>query len=91
MAWPEGNDVTEKEAAALDRKIEALKSKISKAKETYEDLIDQMSRLLDQRYPERKEDAIKDRLYEAYRSSGKSVEFILDFIENADDEDDYWA
>ena len=83
--------MNEKEAAALDKKIEALQPKISKAKKVYDDLIDQMSELLDQRYPERKEDAIKNRLYEAYQSSKKSVEFIVDFIENADDEDDYWA
>ena len=83
--------MNEKEAAALDKKIEALRPKISKAKKVYDDLIDQMSELLDQRYPERKEDAIKNRLYEAYQSSKKSVEFIVDFIENADDEDDYWA
>lgn len=44
-----------------------------------------------QRFPERKEEAIKGRLYDAYRRSGKSVDFIIDFIENADDEDDYWA
>ena len=83
--------MNEKEAAALDEKIEALKSKMSKAKKAYDDLIDQMSELLDQRYPERKEEAIKERLYEAYRRSGKTVDFIIDFIENADDEDDYWV
>ena len=42
-------------------------------------------------YPERREEAIKNRLYDAYRRSGKSVDFIIDFIENADDEDDYWV
>jgi hypothetical protein len=50
-----------------------------------------MSELLDQRDPERREEAIKNRLYDAYRRSGKNVDFIIDFIENADDEDDYWA
>ena len=83
--------MTPKEAAALDKKIEALKPKIAKAKETYDSLLDQMSELLDRRYPERKEEAIKKRLYEAYQRSGKTVDFIIDFIENADDEDDFWA
>ena len=83
--------MTEKEKAALDKKIEALKPKISKAKEEYDSLIEQLSGLLEQRYPERREGAIKNRLYEAYRNSGKSVDFIIDFIENADDEDDFWA
>ncbi len=40
-------------------------------------------------YPERKEEAIKDRLYEAYKRSNKTVDFIIDFIENALDEDDF--
>ena len=50
-----------------------------------------MSALLKQRYPERQEEAIKTRLYETYKKSGKTLDFIIDFIENADDEDDYWA
>ncbi len=88
---PEDDPVTEKEIAALDKKIEALKPKLVKAKESYDDLADRMSALLDQRYPERKEEAIKNRLYEAYSKNGKSVDFIIDFIENAPDDDDYWA
>ena len=83
--------VTPKETAALDKKIEALKPKLYKAKEVYDSLADQMSSLLEQRYPERKEKAIKDRLYKAYRNSGKTVDFIIDFIENANDEDDFWS
>lgn len=83
--------MTSKEIAAIDKKIEDLKPKIFKAKETYDALMDQMAALIEQRYPERKEEAIKNRLYEAYKRSGKTVEFIIDFIENANDEDDYWA
>lgn len=83
--------MTPKEKAALDKKIEALEPKLFKAKEVYDSLADQMRSLLEQRYPERKEKAIKDRLYEAYRNSGKTVDFIIDFIENADDEDDFWS
>lgn len=83
--------MSQKEKDALDRKIEALKPRISKARVAYDALIDQLSELLDQRYPERREEAIKDRLYDAYKRSGKTVDFIIDFIENADDEDDYWT
>lgn len=83
--------MTQKEKEELDKKIEALKPEIIKAKDTYDSLVDEMSELLDKRYPERREEAIKDRLYDAYRQSSKSVNFIIDFIENADDEDDYWA
>ena len=92
MSFPmEDTVVTSKEIAALDKKIEALKLKLYKAKEVYDSLADQMSSLLEQRYPERKEKAIKDRLYEAYRNSGKIVDFIIDFNKNVDDEDDFWS
>ena len=83
--------MTQEQKENLDKKIEALKSEILKAKDTYDLLLDEMSELLDQRYPERREEAIKERLYDAYRRSGKSIDFIIDFIENADDEDDYWV
>lgn len=82
--------MTTKEIAALDKKMEALKPKISKAKKTYDDLVEQYAVLLERRYPERKEDAIKEKLYKAYKSSNKDIDFIVDFIENAPDEDDYW-
>ena len=83
--------MTQEQKEDLDKKIEALKSEILKAKDTYDLLLDEMSELLDQRYPERREEAIKERLYDAYQRSGKSIDFIIDFIENADDEDDYWV
>ena len=83
--------MTPKEMAALDKKIEALEPKLLKAKDTYDSLLGQLSELLDQRYPERREEAIKERLYEAYRRSGKTVDFIIDFIENANDEDEFWS
>ena len=82
--------MTSKETAALDKKIEALGYKISKAKERYDGLIEQMSELVAKRYPERQEEAVKARLFEAYKKSGKTVEFVIDFIENAPDEDGYW-
>lgn len=83
--------MTSKEIAALDKKIDALKPKISKAKATYDSLVEQMSVLMAQRYPERQEEANKNRLYEAYKRSGKTLDFIINFIENADDEDDFWT
>lgn len=82
--------LTHKEIETLDKKIEALEPKISKAKKEYDGLVNQLSELLSQRYPERKEEAIKNRLYEAYKRSNKTVDFIIDFIEHAPDEDDFW-
>lgn len=83
--------MTDKEMEALDKKIEALKPKVFKARDKYDDLLNQMSALFELRYPERKEEAEKERLYQAYKKSGKTMDFIIDFIENADDEDDFWA
>lgn len=83
--------MTQEELDLLDKKIEELKPEIFEARERYNALVDQMSALLEQRYPERQEEAIKTRLYETYKRSGKTVDFIIDFIENADDEDDYWT
>lgn len=82
--------LTEKEIAALDKKIETLKPKVHKAKETYDTLIEQLASLIEARYPERQEDAVKERLWKAYKNSNKDIDFIIDFIENAPDEDDYW-
>lgn len=86
-----GCQMTEKEMAALDKKMKALSQKISKTKNEYDSLVDQLSALIEQRYPERREEAMKNRLYEPYKKSGKTVDFIIDFIENAPDDDDYWA
>ncbi len=82
--------MTPKEIAALDKKIEKLKLKLHKAGAEYDSLCEQMSALLEQRYPERKEEAVKQRLYEAYKKSGKSLDLIINFIENAPDDDDFW-
>ena len=86
-----GTDLTDKEIAALDKNIKTIESKVFKAKAEYDALVDQLSGLIEQRYPERREEVIKERLYQAYRKSNKTVDFIVDFIENADDEEDYWS
>lgn len=82
--------MTDKEAVALDKRIEQLQDKIIKAKHEYEDMLEQLNDLMEQRNPEKKEEAVKERLWQAYQQSGKSLEFIIDFIENAPDDDDYW-
>ena len=47
--------MTDKERASLDKRIEQLQTKEYKKKREYDDLLDQLSDLLDQRYPERQE------------------------------------
>ena len=82
--------MTSEEIAELDEQINALEPELYKAHEKYETLVEKMSELIKRRYPERQEDAVKNRLYEAYRKSGKTLDFIIDFIENAPNEDDFW-
>ena len=72
--------MTDKEMEALDKKIEALKPKVFKARDKYDDLLNQMSALLELRYPERKEEAEQESLYQAYKKSGKTIDFIIDFM-----------
>ncbi len=76
--------MTSKEIAALDKKIEKLKPKLHKAGEEYDSLCEQMPALLEQRYPGRKEEAVKQRLYDAYKKSGKTLDLIIDFKDIAD-------
>ena len=82
--------MTKVEMVALDKEIAVLEEKVARAHSTYDDFVEQLHAVLLKRYPERWEDAIKNRLYEAYRRSGKTLDFIIDFIEHADNEDDYW-
>lgn len=82
--------MTSKEIAELDKRIDTLQDKILKTKHEYEAMIDELGKLIDQRNPEKREETIKDRLYKAYTRSNKDIDFIIDFIENAPDEDDYW-
>ena len=82
--------LSQSEITALDEKIAALEPKVHEAKRTYDDLIEELAKLIEARYLERQEDAIKERLYKAYTHSNKDIDFIIDFIENAPDDDDYW-
>lgn len=71
-----------KRLASLDRKIERLQGKVAKAHAEYEALIEELSDLLTERYPERQEEYIKDALYKAYQKSNKSLEMIVSFMLN---------
>lgn len=79
-------ELSEKEIAALDRKMEQLKPKMAKAKQQYDELVSQYRELLELRYPERKEERVKDALYKAYCESNRPLEEILAFMENDSDE-----
>lgn len=81
-------ELSEKEKAVLDRKMEQLKPKMAKAKNTYDSLVSQYRELLELRYPEKKEERVKEALYQAYCESSRSLEDILAFMES--DRDDWF-
>jgi len=80
--------LSEEEKEALDRKMELLRPRMSKAKKQYEDLVSQYAELLDRRHPERREEQLKEILFQAYRRSDKSLEEVLAYM-SGEDEDDF--
>ncbi|MGI6765663.1 MAG: hypothetical protein ACOX4R_07065 [Lentihominibacter sp.] len=71
--------------ATLDRKIERLKEKVAVKHEEYNSLIKELSDLMDERYPERKEEHVKEALYKAYVGSELSLEEMLVIIHHAEE------
>lgn len=74
-----------KRLEVLDRKIEKLQEKVIKKHEEYNAVAEELSRLLEERYPERKTEKIKQALYDAYVKSERSLDEIIDLIQNADE------
>lgn len=66
-------------------KIEKLQEKVIKKHEEYNAVAEELSRLLEERYPERKTEKIKQALYDAYVKSERSLDEIIDLIQNADE------
>ena len=78
-----------KRIESLDKQIEKLQEKISIKHREYDSMMDELHQLLDERYPERKEENIKKQLYEAYLDSNRSLDEIMAFMEGRDDEIDW--
>ena len=74
-----------KHLEALDRKIERLQEKVIKKHQEYNVLAEELSILLDERHPERKTERVKQALYDAYVKSERSLDEIIDLIQNADE------
>lgn len=83
MGREDRDELTAKEKAALDRKMEQIKPKLVKAIKQYDDLISQYAELQERQRPELKEERLKDTLFEAYRKSNRTLEEILAYM--ADD------
>lgn len=69
----------------LDRKIENIKKKMSVNRDECNRLTEQLEELLDEWYPERREENLKEALYKAYQESGMSLDELLDILN--DDKD----
>ena len=74
----------EKKMAELDKKIEKLQEKVVKKHAEYDALTEDLQRLLEERYPERNIQRVKDALYKAYIDSEKSLEECIELILNPD-------
>ena len=82
------NTLTQKEIETLDRKMERLQPKMVAAKQKYDALITQYAELFEKRHPEKKEERVKETLYQAYQNSPRSLDQILAYM--AGDEEDDW-
>ena len=69
----------------LDRKIESIKKKLSVNRDEYNRLTEQLEKLLVERYPERKEENLKEALYKAFKESGMSFGELLDILNDCKD------
>lgn len=69
----------------LDRKIENIKKKMSVNRDECNRLTEQLEELLDEWYPERREENLKEALYKAYQESGMSLDELLDILNDAKD------
>lgn len=64
----------------FDRKIENIKKKMSVNRDECNRPTEQLEELLDEWYPERREENLKEALYKAYQESGMSLDELLDIL-----------
>ena len=78
-----------KRIESLDKRIEKLQDQISEKRREYDTLTGELQKLLDERRPERNEERVKSRLYDAYLHSERSLDEILAFMEGRDEDIDW--
>ena len=81
-------ELSQEEKDALDRQMKRLEPRIFDAKHEYDELVSQYVELQEKRYPEKREERIKETLFQAYQNSNLSLDQILAYM--AGEEDDYW-
>ena len=77
-----------KRMESLDKRIEKIQNKIAVNRKEYDAMTEELQKLLEERYLERRPEKIKTTLYEAYSHSDRSLDDILAFIEGRDDDID---
>lgn len=80
----EESPADEERTAALDKKIGQLEQQIAQKHREYDTLTAELKDLLDERYPERKADRVKDELYRAYIKSEKTLDECIGLMLNHD-------
>ena len=82
-------DAEKKRIESLDKRIEKIQNKIIAKRKEYDAMTEELQKLLEERYPERRTEKIKTTLYEAYSHSDRSLDEILAFIEGRADDIDW--
>lgn len=80
--------LSQKEKDSLDKQLARLEPKMVDAKHKYDELVSKYAELLEKRHPEKREERIKEELFQAYQNSNRSLDQILSFM--ASDEWDEW-
>lgn len=78
-----------KRLQSIDKQIEKLQDKISVNRKEYDTLTEELQQLLEEKYPEKKTERIKNRFYEAYSHSDRSLDEVLAFMEGRYDDIDW--
>ncbi len=81
-------ELSPKEKDSLDKQLARLEPKIVDAKHKYEDLVSQYHELYEKRHPEKRDERIKEELFNAYQNSNRSLDQILSFM--AGEEGNEW-
>ncbi len=73
-------ELSQKEKNSLDKQLARLEPKMLDAKHKYDELVSKYAELYEIRHPEKREERIKEELYQAYQNSHRSLEQILSFM-----------
>ena len=73
-------ELSKKEKNSLDKQLARLEPKMLDAKHKYDELVSKYAELYEIRHPEKREERIREELYQAYQNSHRSLEQILSFM-----------